>query len=175
MVKIHQTSVTSTGRHPTLQTIHTNMKSIIATCIASFLLLLPALASEADLKNVTAAYDARLAATLSVDKDGLGKVLSDELHYAHSTGVVDTKAAFIDTLVTGKNKYVKMEYLKRDFTFPAPTIALMSGQIRIKTDSPTKGVNEFTLSYLAVWKNENGAWRFHAWQSARLPEPAPAN
>lgn len=151
------------------------MKSIITSFAAALFLVLPLTAAEPDLKAVTSTDDARLAATIAADKAGLEKILSDDLHYAHSTGIVDSKASFIDTLVSGKNKYVKMEYLKRDFSFPSPTVALMTGQVRIKTDSPAKGVNEFTLSFLGVWKQENGSWRFHAWQSARLPEPAPAN
>jgi hypothetical protein len=31
------------------------------------------------------------------------------------------------------------------------------------------------LSYLAVWRQEGGQWRFLAWQSCRMPEtPAAA-
>lgn len=151
------------------------MKSIVIPLIASLLASLSFAAAQPDTKEITAADDARVAATMAADKAGLEKAFSDELHYAHSSGVVDTKASFIDILVSGKNKYLKMDYIKREFSFPAPTVALMTGQVRIKTESKEKGVNEFTLSYLGVWKQENGAWRFHAWQSARLPEPPPAN
>lgn len=151
------------------------MKSIVTTFIASLVFSLSLAAQSPDAKEVTAADDARVTATLNVDKTALEKIFSDDLHYAHSTGVVDTKADFIEILTSGKNKYLKIDYLKRDFSFPASEIALMTGQVRIKSDSVTRGVNEFTLSYLAVWKKENDAWRFHAWQSARLPEPEPAN
>ncbi|RYD34528.1 MAG: nuclear transport factor 2 family protein [Verrucomicrobiaceae bacterium] len=151
------------------------MKSIVIPFIAALLASLSFAAAQPDTREIIAADDARVAATMARDRAGLEKTFSDALHYAHSSGVVDTKASFIDTLVSGKNKYLKMDYLKREFSFPAPTVALMTGQVRIRTESKEKGTNEFTLSYLGVWKQENGAWRFHAWQSARLPEPAPAN
>jgi hypothetical protein len=151
------------------------MKSTIIPFIATLLASISFAAAQPDTKEVIAADDARVAATMAANKAGLEKAFSDDLHYAHSSGIVDTKASFIDTLVSGKNKYLKMAYIKREFSFPSPTVALMKGQVRIKTESKEKGINEFTLSYLGVWKQENGAWRFHSWQSARLPEPAPAN
>ena len=34
---------------------------------------------------------------------------------------------------------------------------------------------EFGIRFLAVWREDNGKWRLHAYQSARLPETtAPA-
>ncbi|WAC18441.1 nuclear transport factor 2 family protein [Luteolibacter sp. SL250] len=151
------------------------MKSIVIPFIAALVASFSFATAQPDTKEITAADDARVAATMAADKAGLEKAFSDGLHYAHSSGVVDTKASFIDTLVSGRNKYLKMDYIKREFSFPAPSVALMTGQVRIKTQSAEKGTNEFTLSFLGVWKQENSAWRFHAWQSARLPEPAKAN
>ena len=150
------------------------MKSIL-TSLATTLLLSVSLFAEPAPKELAAADDARVAATLAVDKAAMEKIFTDDLHYAHSSGVVDTKASFIETLVSGKNKYLKLDYIKRDFSLTSPDVALMTGQVRVKTESPTKGTNEFTLIFLGVWKLDNGAWKFRAWQSARLAEPAPAN
>lgn len=151
------------------------MKSIL-TCIATALFLsLSFAAAEPAPKELTDADNARVAATLAADKASLEKVLSGELHYAHSTGVVDTKDSFIETLTSGKNRYLKLDYIKKDFTLLSPDTALMTGQVRVKTESPAKGASEFSLTFLGVWKLENSAWKFRAWQSARLPEPTPAN
>ena len=53
----------------------------------------------------------------------------------------------------------------------APGVALVSGRARIQAASE-KGVMDSVLSYLAVWRLEDGKWRFLAWQSCKLP---PAN
>ena len=102
----------------------------------------------------------------------LGAALSDELRYAHSNGIVDTKASLIDTLLQGRTKYLSYDYEERKFSFPAPEIALMSGRAHIKA-ATASGEMDSVLSYLSVWRLEKGQWRFLAWQSCRLPAVKP--
>lgn len=137
---------------------------------ALFLTLLTCLANplRADEAAVRAADDARIAAMRQPDKSALEAAFSDQLRYSHSNGVVDTKASFIDVLVSGRTKYLGYDHLEREFTFPAPGIALMSGKARIQAES-AKGKMDSVLAYLAVWKEEDGVWKFLAWQSCRLP------
>jgi len=74
----------------------------------------------AELAAVIAADDARVAAFKKPTAEALEKIFSPDLHYAHSTGVVDTKPSFIDVLTSGKTKYVAIDYEDRDFSFPHP-------------------------------------------------------
>lgn len=129
-------------------------------------------ADEGRLAALEAADDARVAAMMQPTAEALGAIFSDELHYAHSSGTLDTKASFIEALVSGKTKYLAMDSVERQFTFPAPGIALMSGRADIKVSS-AKGEANLKLAYLAVWREEGGQWRFLAWQSCRLPEENP--
>ena len=55
---------------------------------------------------VRAADDARISAMRTPDKAALEAVFSNQLRYAHSNGVVDTKASFVEILTTGKTKYL---------------------------------------------------------------------
>jgi len=130
-----------------------------------------ATADESSLAAVKAADTARVAAMQSPDGDKLSAIFSDDLRYAHSNGVVDTKASFINMLTTGKTKYVSYDYEEQSFTFPAPGIALMSGRAHVKAMTAT-GEMDSVLSFLAVWREEKGQWRFLAWQSCRLPPVA---
>lgn len=116
-----------------------------------------------------AADEARITAITSGDEALIAKILSDELHYAHSTGTIDDKASFTKLITSGATKYLSVEYPKREFTFPAAGIALMTGQARIRSQPAGKGITDDTLNFLAVWKLTTDGWRFHAWQSARLP------
>ena len=120
------------------------------------------------LAALTAADAERVAAMKSPSAEALQAIFSDDLHYAHSNGVVDTKASFIDILVSGKTKYLAYEPVEQKFTIPAPGIALMTGKARVKAVS-ANGEMDSVLSYLAVWREENGKWRFLAWQSTKLP------
>lgn len=130
-------------------------------------------ADHPELARVTAADDARVAAMLAPTREQLDAVLSPELRYAHSNGQVDTKAALIESLTDGSAKYSKYAYQERTFTFPAPGIALMAGRFDVK--AVVKGnAAESTISYLAVWRLEQGAWKFLAWQSCKIPPATPA-
>jgi predicted neuraminidase len=122
----------------------------------------------AHLSAMIAADDARVAAFKSPMSEKLAAIFSDDLHYAHSTGVVDKKSSFIDVLTSGKTKYLSIDYERREFTFPAPNIALMTGYVRIKSTTAETPMDNL-LSFLAVWRLEKGQWRFLAWQSCKLP------
>ncbi|MEY2597874.1 MAG: hypothetical protein RLZZ142_133 [Verrucomicrobiota bacterium] len=115
-----------------------------------------------------AADDARLDAMIHPSREALDALLCDDLRYAHSNGVVDTKASLIDALVSGRLRYLANTPSERNFSFPAPDVATMSGTTRIHVAGPS-GNTEATLLFLAVWKREGERWRFFAWQSCRLP------
>lgn len=151
------------------------MKSILLPLLAILALTFVPLraADEPRLTALQAADDERVAATMAGDSARLTAIYSDDLRYAHSSGAVDTKASYIDALSTGRTKYVTWEYQERNFTFPAPRIALMTGRTRVKV-AKADGTVEMVLGFLGVWREENGQWRFLAWQSAKLPEPTAA-
>lgn len=117
--------------------------------------------------------DARVAALKAADGTKLKTLLSDELRYAHSNGNVDDKNTFIENVSRGRSKYVVYDYEERNFSTPAPGIALMTGRAKFKVES-VRGVMESGISFLAVWRQENGQWRFLAWQSCKIPPAAPA-
>lgn len=145
--------------------------STIRCASAALLLTGNILSAAEDSKVLRSADDERVAAILAADRPRLAAIFSDDLRYAHSTGAMDNKASYIDLLVSGRTKYVVYDYEERNFTFPAPGIALMSGRVHIKSVTGD-AVSDGILSLLAVWREENGVWRFLAWQSCKLPQPA---
>jgi ketosteroid isomerase-like protein len=117
---------------------------------------------------VRAADDERIAATQAADAKRLDAIYSDALHYAHSSGKVDTKASQIKGITTSGNKYEKFEHKERTFIPAGPGIVLMKGRILMHMSGANgKVVND--LNYLAVWREEQGKWRFLAWQSCKNP------
>lgn len=146
------------------------MKTLLATLSLLFAFQVHA-EDHPSLAAVQAADKARIAAMQSGDREKLDAIFSVDLRYAHSNGIVDTKTSFIDILRAGKTKYVGFDYEEQNFTFPAPGIALMTGHAHIKAESDGK-VMDAVLSFLAVWREEKGQWRFLAWQSCKLPPAA---
>lgn len=129
---------------------------------------LPGATLEASESALKAADKARVEAMQSSNREQLGRLFSDELRYAHSNGIIDTKASFIEILGTGKTKYLGYDYEERSFSFPSPGIALMTGRAHIKAEAGG-ALMDSVLGFLAVWREEQGQWRFLAWQSCRLP------
>lgn len=120
-----------------------------------------------------AADDERLAATKSGDRARLDAIFSDELHYAHSSGKIDTKASYVQSLVTRSTVYESFDYKERNFKVVAPGVVTMTGRVLIKaTTNGARADND--LNILAVWREEGGKWRFFAWQSCKNPPAAPA-
>ena len=151
------------------------MRSLLLSLVAFCLAFSPCVCAEdARTAALTAADDARVAATKSADREKLTAIFSDDLRYAHSSGTVDTKQSYIESLTSGRTKYVALDYEERAFTFPAPGIALMTGRAHVEVANST-GAVDMVLSFLSVWREENGHWRFLAWQSCKLPPPTPAS
>lgn len=127
----------------------------------------------ADTAAWRAADDARVAAMISADPAKLATVFSNDLLYVHSSGKEDTKASFVESLVSGKSKYNAVTYEKREFREVAPGLVLMNGVCRVKLGAAAP-FTELHLSFLAAYRLEQGTWRFLAWQSCKLPDSPPA-
>jgi hypothetical protein len=122
---------------------------------------------------VTAADDERLGAMKAGDAARLDAIFSDELRYGHSNGVVDSKSTFITALSSGKSVYENFEYKDRTILPAAPGIAIMSGRVLVRIRNGEQKVG-MDLNYLSVWREENGKWKFLAWQSCRNTPPTTA-
>jgi ketosteroid isomerase-like protein len=147
-------------------------KFLFLICFLSLLAVSVRAADDASLTSIRAADEQRVAAVKGSDAARLASILSDDLRYAHSTGGVDTKKSYIESLTSGRLKYVDYDYEERNFTFPAPGVALMTGRVHVKSKTAT-GESESVLGFLAVWREEKGEWKFLAWQSCKLPPAKP--
>ena len=125
-------------------------------------------ADDPKVTALTAVDDVRVATMLKPSKAALDTVLSDDLRYAHSNGKVDTKASLTASLLGGEAKYVSYKYSERSFKFPAPDLALMTGRFEVQATVDGTTVTS-TIGYLAVWRLEQGQWKFLAWQSCKIP------
>jgi hypothetical protein len=125
--------------------------------------------SHPELNDLIAADELRVKAILTGEPELLEKSFSEDLHYCHSNGAVDTKASFMDMLASGRTRYIDISYVQRYFTPVTDNVAFMTGQVSITSESADKVIGTGNFSFLVVWKKEDGSWRFRGWQSARLP------
>lgn len=130
-----------------------------------------AVGQNSDADAVKALETERFQAMEKNDFPALDRLLADDLVYTHSSGAADTKAAYIDSLKSGKTRYLRI--VPRDMKVRAlGDSVLIHGIAAVTLETNTdgkKGENPFTLSFLDVWQKRGGQWQMIAWQSTRLP------
>ncbi|MEO6568805.1 MAG: nuclear transport factor 2 family protein [Opitutaceae bacterium] len=129
---------------------------------------LSAAAADA-LAAVQRADAARVRATIAGDATSLNELLTDDLLYGQNDGRIQTKAEFMSAVATNSMKYEAFDYEETKFIETAPHVVTMTGRAHLKL-SRGKTRAEFRIRFLAVWREDNGKWRLHAYQSTQLPE-----
>lgn len=125
-------------------------------------------APASDHEGVLAAEDARFAAMIAAEPEAMRRVLAEDLAYVHSTGQVDGREQFIESVASGRLKYLAIVPSERHVSFGGADTAIVRGMARIQARAGGQGV-DFPARYLAVYGRANGTWRLRAWQSLRLP------
>jgi ketosteroid isomerase-like protein len=124
-------------------------------------------------QTATAALEAlelkRFKAMQDNDLQTLAPLLADDLVYTHSSGVADTKAAYLEALRSGKTRYHSAASQTMSVRVYGET-ALINGRVKVTVESNGQK-NDLHLSYLDVWVRRGGNWQMVAWQSARLAAP----
>jgi uncharacterized protein (TIGR02246 family) len=126
----------------------------------------PALAQSPDEAAVRAVEDRRIKALVEDDFATLDAIFADDLHYTHSSTVVDDKASYMAALRTGKTKY---ETIDRE-----PARVRIYGDTALMTGTAVVGLkgraDKLPLRYTLVYVRQGGQWRMVAWQSTRRPD-----
>jgi hypothetical protein len=129
-------------------------------------MVVPLVAAEPAVISALRADKARLAAMMAGDGEALGRLMSDQLRFVHSDGRVESKADYVRNLMAGDTAYADAKTSELETTQVANDVVVVIGVQEMRKRLGTEWSN-IKLRYLAVWRNENGAWRMVAWQSAR--------
>jgi hypothetical protein len=130
--------------------------------------------SDTRVAVILAADDARIAAMTTADPAALAPLLSPDLRYSHSDGSVDSRDSFLKLVGGRATRYVTYKPVERGVRFASPEIALVHGRAEVVLEKNGKRL-ETTFIFLAVWRLEEGSWRFLEWQSSRPPAATPSS
>ncbi|MFN0027775.1 MAG: nuclear transport factor 2 family protein [Acidimicrobiales bacterium] len=120
-----------------------------------------------DVAAVLALDAARFDAQVAGDKARLEELLADELHYTHSNALVDTKASYIDSIISGRVRYRQIDCSGQHATvFGDAAICTGSATLHVTAGGHDRNLN---LRYTDVWVRRSGTWQMVAWQSTLLP------
>lgn len=116
---------------------------------------------------VNAAVEALTKAMLQADRDALERLVADQLSYGHSSGLVESKAQFVDVIANRKTLY-KSITLSEPSTVMAGDNAIVRHIFSNTTETGGK-VASISVGILQVWQRQAGNWKLLARQAFRLP------
>jgi ketosteroid isomerase-like protein len=117
-------------------------------------------------KEILALEDQRLAAMIARDFAKLESMVHDQLLYTHSSGVVDGKASWLESMKSGKVRYKKASCTERKVR-AFGDVALVTGRADIEADIGGQA-KTLKLLFLNAWTKTPQGWKFVAWQSTPL-------
>lgn len=131
------------------------------------LLVAVAAAAQDPAAEIRAADARRMAAMVAVDVPALEALLAEELTYTHSSGQVETRAQFLESLTSGTLRYRSLA--PSDVSVRAyGDVAVATGRVEVEATSQGNDL-KLSLRFTEVWVRRDGAWKLTAWQSTRLP------
>ncbi|HEV7517713.1 MAG TPA: nuclear transport factor 2 family protein, partial [Thermoanaerobaculia bacterium] len=99
----------------------------------------------------------------------LERLLAEDLTYVHSTGIVDTKASFLQSLTAGKLRYLALNPSEVAVRVLGTAAAVVTGRADIKVLANGKEIS-FPARFTSVYAKHHGRWRLAAWQSTAVAQ-----
>jgi hypothetical protein len=112
--------------------------------------------------------DALYRAMIALDYAALGDFLSDDLSYAHSTGVVESKMAYLDGLRGGLYEYGSITRASGN-TMLFLGVAFTTGAIDMCVGTKGAAKSVIRLQHVLIWREEAAVWHLLLRQATRIP------
>lgn len=142
------------------------MKKITLLSILFCLFATVIMAQDKSVKQVETAVEQLRLTMIDPDEAVLNKLASDKLTYGHSSGKVEDKTAFVQTLVTGKSDFVSISFTNQTIQVVGTTAI-----VRHRLDAATNdGGNPGTikLDIVLVWVKVKNNWQLLARQAVKV-------
>ncbi|MGP8246955.1 MAG: nuclear transport factor 2 family protein [Bryobacteraceae bacterium] len=117
--------------------------------------------------DIRAAEKTWSKAILAKDTSTLEKLLADDLIYAHSTGIVDTKSTYLAKIAGGGLKYEAVDFESMTVK-PYGDTAVMFAHMRIRGINQNGPFND-RLLMMHVWRKSGKDWQLVAHQTTKVP------
>jgi len=143
--------------------------SIAASLALAATVSLPASRSFAQANEegaVLQAVDALTKAMLDADRAKLEELVADQLSYGHSSGVIQTKAQFVDAIINKEPVY-KAISLTEPSTAIAGNNAIVRHKATVDYENAGKAASA-NIGVLQVWIKQDGRWKLLARQAFKL-------
>lgn len=128
-------------------------------------------AMGANIEQVVKLNEQLMAAEVQPDVAFVDSILTDDYSHTHASGVVQSKAEFVEGLKSGSHGYALLDLSDVHARAYGATV-IVEGHVHIKGTSMGKQTAEGHNIFSEVWVQQGGKWRLAAWLTLRLPAPA---
>jgi hypothetical protein len=137
---------------------------LISLCIISTTV---SYAQSADEKQVATTVEKFKKALLDPTKENLDELTAPELSYGHSSGKMEDKATFMQSLISKSSDFVTMELSQQTIKIVRNT-AIVRHNLNAETiDGGKPGTAK--IGVLLIWQKQQGKWKLLARQAFKLP------
>lgn len=142
------------------------MKKITLFSIVFCLLATVVMAQDKSVKQVETAVEQLRLTMIDPNESVLNKLASDKLTYGHSSGKIEDKTAFVQTLVTGKSDFVSINFTNQTVQVVGTTAIVRHCLDAATNDGGKPGTVK--LDIVLVWVKVKGNWRLLARQAVKV-------
>lgn len=141
---------------------------LLLTIVLSFTTSIWNNALNNDSKKLESAVEQLFEAMMKADRLSLMNLLSDDLSYGHSSGIIQNKAEFVEEIISGKPiKLTEIRAEKQTITVSGNSAVVR--HIFIANGINASGeVNSIRIGNCLVWKKGKGSWKLFVRQAYRL-------
>lgn len=116
------------------------------------------------------AEEARRRAMVDSNTQKLATLMADSMVYVHSSGISDSKSAYLQLLSSGTVTYETVLFDNLNIQFIGQ-VGLITGTM--KASLMRGGARkQIATAYMAVWAHTGNDWLLHAFQATSLPAAA---
>ena len=118
--------------------------------------------------NLLAAVDKLKNAMVSGERKALEEIAANDLTYGHSSGKLEDKATFVETIASGKSDFVSIDLKNQTIKITGKT-AIVRHELHAKTNDGGKP-GEVHIGIMLVWQKQGKDWKMLARQAYKLPQ-----
>lgn len=134
-----------------------------------FIFLISTVVSIAQSKKeaqVNAAVEKLKLAMVSGERAALESISADQLSYGHSSGLIETKAQFVEKIASGQSDFVTIELKNQTITISGNT-AIVRHELHGTTNDNNKP-GEVHLRIMLVWQKQSKDWKLLGRQAVKI-------
>lgn len=123
-------------------------------------------AQTVDEIKVAKAMETLRKVMIDPDKEVLEKLLHEDLSYVHSSGLIETKAMFIEALTSNNSDFKTMDLTEQTVKVIGNTAIVRH---KLMAETANKGVISTTkLNVMLIFTKVKGEWKLLARQAAKI-------